>query len=179
MFDTGQEVGRTARGLYPGGHAVSQDHRGIPEARDETRSVVEARSAPAVFEGAFEHDGVLVRADVIERLPEGGWRLVEVKSSTRLKDVFVLDAAVQLWVLKGPPGRPWVSHPKHPRYLQQGHIALPITRQLSFFTKHYLTPECAPISHQTPDQCCPQDTILTPPAILIQISVIITLTRYA
>ena len=101
VFDTGHEVGRTACRLYPGGHAVSHDHRHIPEALDETRSVVEAGSAPAIFEAAFEHEGVLVRADVIERLPEGGWRLVEVKSSTRLKDVFVLDAAVQLWVLKG------------------------------------------------------------------------------
>ena len=101
VFDTGHEVGRTACRLYPGGHAVSHDHRHIPEALDETRSVVEAGSAPAIFEAAFEHEGVLVRADVIERLPKGGWRLVEVKSSTRLKDVFVLDAAVQLWVLKG------------------------------------------------------------------------------
>ena len=101
VFDTGHEVGRTARGLYPGGHAVSHDHRRISEALDETRSVVEAGSTPALFEATFEHEGVLVRADVIERLPEGGWRLVEVKSSTRLKDVFVLDAAVQLWVLKG------------------------------------------------------------------------------
>lgn len=101
VFDTGHEVGRTACRLYPGGHAVSHDHRHIPDALDETRSVVEAGSAPAVFEAAFEHEGVLVRADVIERLPEGGWRLVEVKSSARLKDVFVLDAAVQLWVLKG------------------------------------------------------------------------------
>ena len=101
VFDTGHEVGRTARRLYPGGHAVSHDHRRISEALDETHSVVEAGSAPALFEAAFEHEGVLVRADVIERLPEGGWRLVEVKSSTRLKDVFVLDAAVQLWVLKG------------------------------------------------------------------------------
>ena len=101
VFDTGHEVGQTACRLYPGGHAVSHDHRHIPEALDETRSVVEAGSAPAIFEAAFEHEGVLVRADVIERLPEGGWRLVEVKSTTRLKEVFVLDAAVQLWVLKG------------------------------------------------------------------------------
>ena len=101
VFDTGHEVGQKARGLYPGGHAVSHDHRRISEALDETRSVVEAGSAPAVFEATFEHEGVLVRADVIERLRGGGWRLVEVKSSTRLKDVFVLDAAVQLWVLKG------------------------------------------------------------------------------
>ena len=42
-----------------------------------------------------------MRADVLERLPEGGWRLVEVKSTTRVKEVFLLDTAVQLWVLRG------------------------------------------------------------------------------
>ncbi len=101
VFDTGHEVGRMACRLYPGGHAVSHDHRHIPEALEETRRVLEEGSAPALFEAAFEHRGVLVRADVIERLPGGGWRLIEVKSSTRLKDVFVRDAAIQLWVLKG------------------------------------------------------------------------------
>ena len=101
VFDAGREVGRTACRRYPGGHGVSHDHRDISKALEETRSVVEAGSAPALFEAAFEHEGVLVRADVIERLPGGGWRLVEVKSSTRLKEVFVLDAAVQLWVLRG------------------------------------------------------------------------------
>ena len=101
VFHTGHEVGETACQRYPGGHAVAHDHRHIREALEETRSVIGASSAPAVFEAAFEHEGVLVRADVIERLPEGGWRLVEVKSATRLKDVFVLDAAVQLWVLRG------------------------------------------------------------------------------
>ena len=45
--------------------------------------------------------GCWVRVDILERLPEGGWGLVEVKSTTRLKDTFVLDAAVQLWVLRG------------------------------------------------------------------------------
>ncbi|MCY4469008.1 MAG: hypothetical protein OXC08_09820 [Thiotrichales bacterium] len=69
--------------------------------REETRRVIEAGAVPAVFEAVFEHERVLVRADVIERLPRGGWRLVEVKSTTRLKEVFLLDLAVQLWVLRG------------------------------------------------------------------------------
>ena len=43
----------------------------------------------------------MVRADVLERLPDGGWRLVEVKSTTKLKELFVLHVAVQLWVLRG------------------------------------------------------------------------------
>ncbi len=54
-----------------------------------------------MFEAAFGHQGVLARADIIERLPGGGWRLIEVKSTTRVKDVFVLDAAIQLWILRG------------------------------------------------------------------------------
>ena len=42
---------------------------------------------------------MLVPVDVLECLPGGGWRLIEVKSTTRLKEVFSLDVAVQLWVL--------------------------------------------------------------------------------
>ena len=101
IFDTGHEVGEAARKRFPGGHSVSHDHLHIPQALEETRQVMEAGTAPAVFEAAFEHERVLVRADVIERLPGGGWRLIEVKSTTRLKEVFILDLAVQLWVLRG------------------------------------------------------------------------------
>ena len=101
VFETGHEVGKAACGRFPGGHLVAHDHRHVPQALEETRQVIAAGTAPALFEAAFEHDRVLVRADVIERLRGGGWRLVEVKSTTRLKDIFLLDLAVQLWVLRG------------------------------------------------------------------------------
>ena len=101
VFDTGHEVGELACERHPGGHSVGHDHRHVREALEETRQVLQAGAAPALFEAAFRHEGVLVRADIIERLPGGGWRLGEVKSTTRLKDVFVLDVAVQLWVLRG------------------------------------------------------------------------------
>lgn len=101
VFDTGHEVGEMACRRYPGGHLVAHDHRQIPQAVAETRRVIDAGSAPALFEAAFEHAHVLIRADVLERLPDGGWRLIEVKSTTRLKEVFILDVAVQLWVLRG------------------------------------------------------------------------------
>ena len=101
VFDTGHEVGELACQRHPGGHSVGHDHRHVREALEETHQVLRAGVAPALFEAAFRHKGVLVRADIIERLPGGGWRLGEVKSTTRLKDVFVLDVAVQLWVLRG------------------------------------------------------------------------------
>ena len=101
VFDTGHEVGEIARERFPGGHLVAHDHLHIPDALEETRRVVQADAAPVLFEAAFEHERMLVRADVLERLPGGGWRLVEVKSTTRLKEVFILDVAVQLRVLRG------------------------------------------------------------------------------
>ena len=100
-FDTGREVGEAARRRYPGGLRVGHDHRHLEQALEETRRLIASGAAPALFEAAFEHRGVLVRADVLERLPAGGWRLLEVKSGTRMKDPFLLDAALQLWVLRG------------------------------------------------------------------------------
>ena len=101
IFDTGHEVGELACKRHPGGHLIAHDYLHTDEALDETRRILTTGRAPALFEAAFRHQGVLVRVDILERLPEGGWGLIEVKSATRLKDTFVLDAAVQLWVLRG------------------------------------------------------------------------------
>lgn len=100
-FDTGNEVGSLARERYPGGYMIRHDYRRIPHALAETQRLIEADATPALFESAFLHDGVLARIDVLERLPRGGWRIVEVKSSTRRKEEHILEAAVQLWVLRG------------------------------------------------------------------------------
>ena len=61
-----------ARRRFPVGHLVAHVHRHIPQALDETRQVIGAGTAPALFETAFEHEHVLVRADILERLPAGG-----------------------------------------------------------------------------------------------------------
>ena len=101
VFDTGHEVGELARECYPGGHFVAHDHFHIPEALAETTRLLKQGTVSSIFEGAFEYQGLLTRADIIERLPSGGWCLVEVKSSTNVKNVFVLDTAFQLYVLRG------------------------------------------------------------------------------
>ena len=100
-FDTGNEVGRLACELYPRGHLVAQGHRSIPQALAETRRLIRSGEAHVLYEPAFRHGGVLVRVDILERLETGGWRMVEVKSTTRLKEQHIRDAAVQFWVLQG------------------------------------------------------------------------------
>jgi len=56
---------------------------------------------PAIFEAAFEHDGVRIRVDVLERLPGGGFGLREVKASAGVKPEHLDDCVVQLHVLEG------------------------------------------------------------------------------
>jgi hypothetical protein len=101
IFDTGNEVGRLATDLYPGGVLIEQDHLHHNEAVEATLAAIENPDLPAIFEAGFLHDGVRVRVDILERLKEGKWNLIEVKSSTSVKDVHVPDVAVQLRVLEG------------------------------------------------------------------------------
>ena len=81
IFDTGHEVGDLARERYADGYLITHDYSSIPAALAETRRLVESRSAPVLFEPAFQHDNVLARVDVLQRIPDGGWRMIEVKST--------------------------------------------------------------------------------------------------
>jgi len=101
IFDAGHAVGRLARKRYPSGVLVEADHLHAAEAIAETRALLADTSVPAIFEAAFEHRGVLVRVDVLERSMRGGFNLIEVKSGTRVKEVNEHDVAVQSWVVRG------------------------------------------------------------------------------
>lgn len=101
LWETGHEVGRVAKILYGSGASVEVpfDRRtGIMLAR--TAELVGAGARFPIFEATFRHENVLVRVDVL--VPDGnGWRLVEVKASTSIKDYHALDCAIQAWVLRG------------------------------------------------------------------------------
>jgi predicted RecB family nuclease len=98
IMQQGHEVGMLARQLFPGGIEVRSE-RGLDEAIRTTRELVANRKVPAIFEGVFEHDGVLVRVDVLHRRRDGRWRLIEVKSSTSVKEEHLDDVAIQYRVL--------------------------------------------------------------------------------
>lgn len=66
-----------------------------------TAQVVAKGQVPALFEATFQYDHVLVRADILERHAKGKWRLIEVKSATKIKDHYVYDVAIQRFVLEG------------------------------------------------------------------------------
>jgi predicted RecB family nuclease len=96
-FDQGAQVGRRAREEFPGGVLIDLPHRD-PGQVPATRAAI-AAGAPAVFEAAFLEDGVFAAVDVLLRDGEG-WAVIEVKSSTCVKDEHIPDAAVQVWVAR-------------------------------------------------------------------------------
>lgn len=101
VFDMGHEVGRLATKIYPGGLLIEEDHLHHEAAVESTLEAMADSAVPALFEAGFVHDDVRIRVDVLERLPGGGWNLIEVKSSTSAKDVHQPDVAVQCYVLRG------------------------------------------------------------------------------
>ena len=106
LLAMGTEIGILAQRRFPGGVLVPPGLRPREAAIAETARVMQDSTVPAIFEGAFKHDGVVVRVDILERMPpaqgvQSVWRLIEVKSSTRVKDVHLDDLAIQRHVLMG------------------------------------------------------------------------------
>jgi hypothetical protein len=109
LFAAGHEVGEyarqrwdrrlTAAGQAPGVR-VTEDPQRHTEAVAETAAALVA-GASVIHEAAFTYEGVKVRVDVLERLPDGTFALNEVKSTTKYDEAkHLLDASVQMWVLR-------------------------------------------------------------------------------
>ncbi|BCA53180.1 hypothetical protein W02_03200 [Nitrospira sp. KM1] len=105
MLDMGTEIGELARRCFPGGILVKAGFRQREEALAETAALIQNPSVPTIFEGAFEYGGVLVRVDILQRISSGGpftpptWRVIEVKSSTKVKETHLNDLAIQNYVV--------------------------------------------------------------------------------
>ena len=97
-FAAGNEVGEIACSLHPEGVMVDAD-AGLSAAVAETERLIASGHPGPIFEATFEHEGVLVRVDVLERAGEG-WHAAEVKSSTGVKDYHRGDLATQIWVMR-------------------------------------------------------------------------------
>ena len=100
LFATGHQVGAISQQLYGTADSVE-----IPFSRNtgamiaETRRLIDGGADFPIFEATFRCENVLVRVDVL--IPDGdGWRAIEVKASTSVKDYHVLDCAIQDWVMR-------------------------------------------------------------------------------
>lgn len=101
-FQVGHQVGDLARRIYdPEGLGAIIDVQSEGFARAFKRSAELLRTNQPIFEAGLEGGGVLAFADVM--LPDQidgkrVWRMVEVKSSTSVKDYHLDDVSVQAFV---------------------------------------------------------------------------------
>lgn len=111
-LDEGTRFGDLARDLLGGGKLIAADHMHVEEALAETAALLALPHGrvPMLFEPAFSHEGVRVRVDAFQRHADHDV-LIEVKSTTSVKQEHLWDCAIQTWVARGS-GRN-VSHVMH------------------------------------------------------------------
>lgn len=99
LFSNGNLVGDIARQTQPKGKLIGHT-ADLKTALTQTAAALKSAGSVTLFEPAFQHGGALVRADVFSRKGTKH-HVVEVKSSTSVKDYHLSDAAIQHWVING------------------------------------------------------------------------------
>jgi len=97
-FAQGHRVGELAQEIFPGGVLIPFDDLSYDEQLQRTQKAL--ATAKVIYEAAFIHNGVFVKADIIRKV-RGGWELYEVKGSSKVKDIYLDDTAVQYHVITG------------------------------------------------------------------------------
>ena len=99
IFDRGTNVGRLAQDLFPGGIDVAPPNP-FQYAKSAQLTQEKIKEGVKVFyEASFIYDEVLVAVDILVKAGKK-WKIYEVKSSTSISETYILDAAVQYYVLK-------------------------------------------------------------------------------
>jgi CRISPR/Cas system-associated exonuclease Cas4 (RecB family) len=111
-FQVGYQVGDIARQIYDPsglGTLIDVETEGFDGAFARSQCLINTATQP-IFEAGFCAAGALAFADVMLPVPtddglngKPAWRMVEVKSSTSIKDYHYDDAAVQAYVAAGVP----------------------------------------------------------------------------
>ncbi len=98
IFKRGTDVGKLAQKLFPCGIDLSpESHTDYDEAIVKTGESLKS-GKEIIYEAAFQFDEVLSVADILLN-NESGLKIFEVKSSTSVTDVYLMDAALQYWVI--------------------------------------------------------------------------------
>ena len=101
LFATGNQVGEVAQQVFGSVDGVEIPFTGgLSDALRTTAELIANGHNIPVYEATFQHDGVLVRVDVLLPLENGGWRAIEVKAAASVKSHHEMDCAIQYWVLR-------------------------------------------------------------------------------
>lgn len=91
IFDQGHDVGNLAKRLFPGGIDIPTDD--FAASLQLSQELLSGRKP--LFEAAFMSGGKYARLDILRPARKDAWNIIEVKSSTSVKDVNYRDVAFQ------------------------------------------------------------------------------------
>lgn len=96
-YAIGHSVGEIAKKIFDPdnkGVEINAQRDGYPAALAESQRHLEEQARP-IFEAGISAAGAIAFADIMLPDPQGGWKMIEVKSSTTVKDYHRDDVAVQ------------------------------------------------------------------------------------
>lgn len=99
VFTRGTNVGKLAQNLFPGGVDLSPAN---PFQYEKAAKITQEKIQSGVkvfYEPSFIYDELLVAVDILVK-QRNKWHIYEVKSSTSISDTYIMDAAVQYYVLR-------------------------------------------------------------------------------
>ena len=102
LFDAGHEFEAFAEALFPGGLTLGWDPKNYGSYQSLPSRTLAAiqNNTPVVFQGRLEADGITAIFDVLSRVDDRTYDLIEIKSSTKAKDEHVDDLAFQTHLLE-------------------------------------------------------------------------------
>ena len=134
-FAQGHNVGELAQEIFPGGVLIPFDGLTFDEQLQQTKNAL--ATAKVIYEAAFRYNGVFIKADILCKV-RGGWELYEVKGSSKVKDIYLDDTAVQYHIITGSGitiTKAFVVH-LNTNYCRHGELDLD-----KLFTRHNVTTE--------------------------------------
>ncbi|MGD1045098.1 MAG: DUF2779 domain-containing protein [Bacteroidota bacterium] len=99
IFDQGHLVGEYAKKLFPIGIEVAEGVVDFGKVIEQSQQLISKRLP--LFEAAFQYKNGFARADILNPVGKDSWDIVEVKSSTEVKDINVHDVTLQRYVYEG------------------------------------------------------------------------------
>lgn len=122
IFDTGHEIGALAQKLFPGGEEVAWNDGDFQGTLTQTRELIKA--CKPVYEASFSANSAYARADILVPAGKSTWDIVEVKSSTGVKDINIDDVSFQKYCYESAGLKISKCHLMHVNnaYVRQGDL---------------------------------------------------------
>lgn len=99
VFKRGSDVGLLAQQLFPGGVNLSPKSASqFGKKVQETARIIRTNSFQTLYEASFQYDRCLAILDILVK-SGNAWIAYEVKSSVKISETYLLDAAFQYYVI--------------------------------------------------------------------------------